>query len=38
MHVAAHKKEKEKKYRTIITPQFLLRPCCVAEMFKNLVT
>ena len=40
MHVAAHKKEKEKenKYRTIITPQFLLRLCCVAEMFENLVT
>ena len=39
MHVAAHKKEKEKenKYRTII-PQFLLRLCCVAEMFENLVT
>ena len=42
MHVAgtaAHKKEKEKinKYRTIIAPQFLLRLCCVAEMFENLV-
>ena len=40
MHVAAHKKEKENKnkYRTIITPQFLLLLCCVAEMFENLVT
>ena len=41
MHVAAHKKEKDKKinkYMTIITPQYLLRLCCVAEMFENLVT
>ena len=41
MHVAAHTKEKDKKINTgllLHRTTVLLRLCCVAEMFENLVT